>query len=267
MSRHARSSGFPVSGSGSGGTPVLLCPVGPGASADPRTEPTRRARAALAPRWTAAGGLVWVVPCGDDGRYEAAVRAAWDDPAVGDLVIWEHDIEATPEALAGLQTCPLPLCAVAYPLFHPRRQTQAWATAWTLIRESIYDPTDRRVAQVIRTARMMADLLAPALAEPPGGPPWVSWAHRVVRPDGSQRWIRDGETGADLVGFGLVRFRQRLRARWPAAWDPGPWHNLDSRVSDWLYRHGIRAHIHWPAVPHHHGDACHPYGAGEDDET
>lgn len=79
------------------------------------------------------------------------------------------------------------------------------------------------------------------------------YAHRTAPMglDGPLAWIGQDDGWADLVGFGLVKFGPVLLQLRPA-WDSGPWVGLDTRVSRWTYRLGVRWHIHWPEIPHNH---------------
>jgi hypothetical protein len=208
--------------------------------------------------WCAARGwTVYHVRCTEPDDYEIAVRAVW---GTTDLLIAEHDIVPTVAALAGLAACPEPVCAQAYAL---EWASAAWDGIRGILRDCAQDPGTAARWQAICAAyprlRASLGLLADAEAagEPiPGG--WRLWAHRVATGDPAQpeRWIRPGDAWADYAGFGLTRIRGAVQHLGPPDWAPGTWQDLDTRVSDWLRAHGVRVHVHWPAVAHHH-----PHGA------
>ena len=84
------------------------------------------------------------------------------------------------------------------------------------------------------------------------------YAHRVK--DSSReppfRWIEDGEEWADRWGLGLARISENVCRDFPLDrfYGDSRWHhtNCDTLLSQYLNEYGIRAHVHWPEVPHFH---------------
>lgn len=225
---------------------IILHPFAEDSRDTARQAATWAALADVRPRWP-----VRDVPCGRDGRYEAAVRDCWERDAA--WAICEQDIEPRARHFAALDACPYPLCAWLYPYWYsgpalakfrhmaallPAVPPAVWAEAqhWPLIQA------------VQHLATLSTDH------------PWISVARVVdpADPTGS-RYATEHDTWADWVGFGLTRFRWELTRLIPPAWEPGPWGNLDSRVANYLHGLGIRAHLHSdPPLPaHHHNCPCH----------
>jgi len=209
---------------------LLVHPYRP--DADPRTVPTWTVLRRLGPPWQ---GRILHICSPNPSDYDAALRQWWGRD---DLVTVQQDIEPSVGVLGALGRCPHPLCAVAYPIPH------------------LPDPT-------------AATLAIPGRSAPPG----MTWAHRVVDdpadPEGRQRWIDAGEEWADLVDLGCARMRRGVQESVPPDWGPVPATvlgdpPLGDLLSRYLYGRGIGPwHIHWPAIPHHHGCACHPARRGD----
>lgn len=191
------------------------------------------------------------IPCGRDGRYEAAVWVAW--ASRDDWVICEHDIAPQACHFAALDACPYPLCAWLYPYWYSgpslvkfRQMAQrfaalppaVWAETWT--------------GPVVQALQQLAAM--------PGDHPWT-YVARVADPTDptGSRYCTETDAWADWVGFGLTRLCRDVTRRVPPAWDPGPWGNLDSRVANYLHRRGVQAHLHTtlPLSAHHHNCPCH----------
>jgi hypothetical protein len=191
--------------------------------------------------WCAARGwAVRHVRCVTPTDYEQAVCNIWGQ---ADCCIAEHDIVPTPDALDQLATCPEPVCAQAYWLSAGAARRAGVHEALRLVATLDGTPSDDpRIRQLLTDARCWLEGVS---AE--GG----AWAHRVVAPDGSWRFIATGEAWADAVGFGLTRWRVAAQ-RALTTWRPGSWQDLDSRISAAWHARGGRCHIHWPAVPHDH---------------
>lgn len=229
---------------------LLLHPYAPDAGA--RTAPTWAVLRHLGPSW--AGSLLHVC-CTGETTYDDALRRWW---GYDDLLVVEHDMEPSAVVLDGLRRCPHPLCAIAYALPAP---DPAWTAVWDAWQAAQRMPHPL-IGATGRGLRARAALARPGRGAPPG---WT-WAHRVIEDpadlDGSQRWVAAGEAWADLVGLGCTRIRRGVQATLPG-WPAGTWRDLDSRLSVALYQAGAGPwHIHWPAIPHHHGCTCHPEAAG-----
>ncbi|MEM3485294.1 MAG: hypothetical protein QXI12_06700 [Candidatus Methanomethyliaceae archaeon] len=68
-----------------------------------------------------------------------------------------------------------------------------------------------------------------------------------------ERWADDSDQWVELWGFGLTKISYEARTLVPwDRWEPGVWHNLDSRVSEAFYWAGFRAHVHKPVCRHDH---------------
>jgi hypothetical protein len=181
------------------------------------------------------------VLCDAPDTYERTLRQWWQRGQP--FVICEHDVVPTVAQVRALCACPEPWCAQAYLLTQDLRAVHRLAPWADRL------PTD----PAAQAWPLLPDLLAWLRQAPATDPSVVAiqhCAHRVRRPDGGWRWLHPDEAWADYVGFGLTKVT-------PAAlptpgWDPGSWRDLDSRVSAWTARHGIRWHIHWPWVPHYH---------------
>lgn len=214
----------------------ILHPFVPASRDTGRQEATWRALAALRRTWA-----VRDVPVGQDGRYEQAVRAAW---TAGDaFTICEHDIEPTAAHLTELAACPAPACAWAYRYGLPATER----ARLDRLRTQLADVPE----SLLRQHEALAALLDTwALAD-------TAVVHRI-QTNGRWRLARPGDRWADRAGFGLVRFRPAVLPQ-PAAWTPGPWATLDTRVTRWLRAAGVRVHLHWdePWPVHHHFCACH----------
>jgi len=222
-----------------------------GAQPLPRQAPTTAALEALA----AAGWSVDRVVCATPEAYDGALRRWWQE---GPFILIEHDVEPSAGALEALAACPEPLCAVAYPLWWSPEYASRWWRQAALLRESRAYPSwdDPTLARARALAERMANLLRADALHAVAGHPWAwTWAHRRWRP--VERWITTGEPWADLAGFGCIKVGPAATALAPA-WPAGAWDDRDSVISEWLYGQGYRWHVHWPAIPHHHGDPCHP---------
>jgi len=223
-----------------------------GAILCPTTGETTGRFALTAAQQRLAQALGWPIqrlPVGDDNRYETALKAWWDHP--DDLVVWEHDLELPLGALEALAACPHPACAWEYGIYHPAGHARRWAAWGDLVLQS--ETRDPRMGPVLAAVRRQRRLWEP----PPGtAAGWWTSAHRVVDTAGQERWARPGQRWADLVGFGCTKLGTAIRHQRPA-WEPGPWWNLDSRVSAWLYGQGVRWHLHGPPARHHHHCLCH----------
>ena len=229
----------------------LLHPYAAARTYASQAAPTWAALRRLGPHWQ---GQILHVACGEDTAYEEAVRAAWGQD---DLLIVEHDVEPVGGILEELRRCPHPLCAAAYPILWTDQA--AWGAVWAAWQQAAR-PDHPLVAA---WTRRLAEAAALGARPGRGAPRGTTWAHRVVAdpadPMGSQRWVDAGEGWADLAALGCTRIRRGVQAAVPAAWAPGPWWDLDSRLAWWLYHAGAGPwHLHWPALPHHHGCACHP---------
>lgn len=192
--------------------------------------------------------------CGPDTRYEDGLKALWGQD---DLVILEHDLVPTLEVLAALEPARHPLCAQAYPLYHDGQHGKALDEAWAMA---------QRITRDSPQAQQVYDLCAQAYVlwhqsyrPNPSSPRryFATCAHRTVDAQGQHHWVDDGQEWADLAGFGLLRITKAFQQAHAPGWREGPWNNLDTRFSEWVYGLGIPFHVHWPEIPHHHHCPCH----------
>lgn len=175
------------------------------------------------------------VPCETPDAYETAFRTHYGAHA---FIVWEHDLSPDPATVKTLWHCPEPYCAQAYVLHRdPIQLATTRATHKTL--EEAFPPNHPQRQTMLW--RIYDDLYAT-------GPASVI-VHRIQLVDGHQRWANESDQWADYVGFGLSKFPAQVP---PPNWALGSWIDLDSRVTEYLAHLGIRWHLHWPAVPHHH---------------
>ncbi len=179
------------------------------------------------------------VPCGDDDRYEQSVKALWHRHVP--FIICEHDIAPTLPMMDDLASCPESWCAQSYVLTHD-------VTTISEIRSIVTQLDNPDVRRLYCRIPDLQSYLSTA-PDPAGVLGFLTAAHRVNSESG-WRWIDAGETDADYVGFGLTKFTPDLLPE--PGWESGSWRDLDSRVSTWIHRHGMRWHIHWPIVAHYH---------------
>jgi len=232
---------------------ILLHPYTP----DPATAARQRATwDALADgaRWLRRRGwTVYHVPCTTHTTYDTAVRAVWGRD---DLCILEHDMEATPAQWGTLAACPHPICVWAYPLAIPQDRTDLmrWVVAFFASQPSATRAAWLAAHDPLVTAHVWLQALDAGET--------TTWVHRIATPEAELpwRWIRTGERWADYWGLGLTRIRREAQEQ-VRDWPPGTWRNLDDRLSRACRAQGIRAHVHWPAVAHHH-EAAAPRMAG-----
>lgn len=171
------------------------------------------------------------VPVGEDTRYESLMKTFWGRE---DVIIVEHDIVPTEAMIDALADCPWPWCAQAY-MLHPNPAHQ------TLIQR--LDAQGLPWRETLPGRRLLA-LRSPV------------WPHRNG-PDDAPQFCGPGDEWADRVGLGLTKFTARACRRIPPEWPPGSWRDLDTRLSDWLVRYGVRWHLHEPEADHHHYCPCH----------
>lgn len=196
-------------------------------------------------------------PCGQDTRYEDALKALWTQD---DLVILEHDLVPSLGDLLALEPAHHPLCAQAYNLYADATRWQSIGDAMPLAAEALRErPTDRLTQEAYALCAQAYSLWHQSYRPDPRSPRryFASCAHRHVRADGSHRWITPQDAWSDLAGFGLLRITQAFQEAHPPEWRMGPWNNLDTRFSEWVHGLGVPFHIHWPLIPHHHHCPCH----------
>lgn len=182
------------------------------------------------PQWP-----IHMVSCTRDTDYEEAVRRLWGGP----FVIWEHDIEPDPTQVAALIACPEPFCAWDYPLYRSEADLARYRAFYAAVQTFPAAMRDKVLAS--RRGQWLVDLYLNHRG--------AESAHRVNLPNGRVRWSLPEDDYADFVGFGLTKFAGRVPT---PDWPPGTWHDLDSRVSAYLADHGVRWHLHQPALIHHH---------------
>lgn len=85
------------------------------------------------------------------------------------------------------------------------------------------------------------------------GLPNPVFPHRNYYGAGPMDWafVEEGEAWADEAAFGFSKLG-RLARREVGGWAPGGWQDLDQRVAHAFREAGLRWHLHWPPVPHHH---------------
>lgn len=67
------------------------------------------------------------------------------------------------------------------------------------------------------------------------------------------QWGKEGDDFAEHFSFGCVCFKKpAIDASDPSLWQSDGWYNIDQGASKAFESRGMRAHIHWPAVAHHH---------------
>jgi hypothetical protein len=212
-----------------------------------RTRATWAALAALADWWTAQGHTLTVVRCATPTTYERAVRHWWGRT---DLLLTEHDVVPTVQALADLLTCPEPVCAVAYPLY-------ADPVTLPVLQAALAAAATSPAVQQPAVAQRLADVASYVAGMTPTG--WA-WSPRCDEPAGHWRFCRDREPWADAAGLGLTRWRRAAQqASPPTLWGAGTWRDLDTRLHRAWHAGGGRVHVHWPAVAHHHGPEATPH--------
>jgi hypothetical protein len=216
---------------------IVLAPYAITRTADPIVRFSQATLAATCP----PEHDLWWLPCGPDTQYEDAIRALWRGRLP--FAVVEHDVTVPPAVWAHWAVCDAPVCAAAYWLAVDPDHRAAFQRYWHQVQAAVNYPAVAGAPAVQRLAYLATV----------GG----FWAHRYVAPTGIETPGMWGSAWADWVGFGATRFRPDRLPTWPDRWAPGPWSDLDTRVSTWLHRHGVRMHILWPAVPHHHGCPCH----------
>ena len=78
------------------------------------------------------------------------------------------------------------------------------------------------------------------------------YAHRIVEEAtysiiNRTRWVRDQDEFCDLYGFGLTKITPQ--GKYPLTIDR--WRDIDSRLSKYTWKHGIKCHLHGE-VKHNH---------------
>ena len=235
------------------GAVVVFHPYSPAAADRARGAPTRAALAALGPSWV---GHVHHLEVGDDDHYEVGLRRLWGGD---DVVVVEHDVEPTPGGHHGAGPPSPSLVCLGVRAHVDACRSCLGGHRGRLARGPPPGAPPHRgpdcraqrtgVAPTATRGRCAGRLHVGASRDHrsrrPGAPPAVGAARRAVGPLGGV-WVHQD----------LARGVQRSYA---AAWRPGTWHNLDSRVSWYLYHVGAGPwHLHWPPLPHHHGCPCHP---------
>lgn len=198
-------------------------------------------------------------PCGKDTRYEDGFKALWGQD---DLIVLEQDLVPTLSVVEALVPDHHGLCAQAYPLHHDVAKGPAIDAAYARMQDSAAMQPENPTAQAMYGLCAQAYHLWHQAYRPNPHDPrqyFSTIAHRHKAPIGThkQRWIDSGELWADMAGFGLLRITRSFQQAHAPTWRPGPWDNLDTRFSEWAMAMNIPFHIHWPAIPHHHGCPCH----------
>lgn len=198
--------------------------------------------AALAGPLTVSGYQLVPQPCVQPTDYEDGFRHWWHQGLP--FLVWEHDIVPTYAMIAELAQCPEPWCAQAYALTIDCRKLAVVQRLWGAMVAAGLDQ-----APQFAMMRQGIEHLSTALVHLPGLLAYQVLAHRVQEAT-DWRWITYGEPWADWVGFGLTKFTPQAAPT--PQWEPGDWHDLDSRVATWTHRLGIRWHIHYPLAAHYH---------------
>lgn len=189
---------------------------------------------------------------GKDGLsdYERSILELWGED---DLVILEHDLVPTLDMLIGLEPDNHSICAQAYNLY---LDGDMLATL-----DKLYELVDRLDPDGIKTVQehgicVQAYYLYHAAYKPDihAENRYIpAIAHRVVLEEPNKhRWVNEGEEWADYYGLGLTRFSKAFMQAYKPEWEKGPWDNLDTRISNWTHKLGIKAHVHYPICTHNH---------------
>lgn len=178
-------------------------------------------------------------PCTRETDYENALRELWGRD---DILIIEHDVVPTTEAVSGLEECRQPLCAQAYRLGTCNMANEMFRQVLPELR-SLIDSGVKLPAPWDKIIRLQAHL-ADTGAE-------TAIAHRKEVGD-IWEWVKEGDEWADFAGFGMTKISLEFQKEHPPGWRPGTWQDLDSRFSNWVKELGYRWHIHWPEVKHNH---------------
>lgn len=185
---------------------------------------------------------------GVSGTYERAILDLWGKD---DLLILEQDLVPTVEIIERLAACEHPLCAQAAMLHFATPNVPSASTP-----DHLMSLLPQDVQATIREAGGEDMLWAQYTAAKERAKtlvgPHEAIAHRVVLDYPATRWLNEGEEWADLFGLPLTKFSLKLQKEHPPNWPRGSWHMMDHRISEYLWRRGMRCHIHYPIIPHLH---------------
>lgn len=83
------------------------------------------------------------------------------------------------------------------------------------------------------------------------------FGHRWVDDKGNINFHREHDTPefTDYGGFGFIKFGIKARETIKNEWVRDSrmnWWNLDYIVGDWFHKFGLKFHIHYPLMTHHH---------------
>lgn len=230
---------------------ILIHVYSPDSLFEDRQRQTVEALQHLEPKLIKRGWKIYHIEAGNDkgteSTYERILKKYWGQD---DLIVLEQDIVPTFPMLVSLEKCQEPLCAQAYRLRHTVKGSAK--KLLEKIREASLHLSSEEKKKLEN--HPLFQTIKPAIERPD------EWKRLLVGPFMAHRHVdtkgfvalETGERWADLAGLGLARFTRKFQQQVSPNWEPGPWYDLDTRISLYTYKLGYRWHIHYPYAKHNH---------------